>query len=319
MKNSVLKLMKLDCENVSKMIEDFILSSVRHFKRDGVIIGLSGGLDSSVAAALSFRALGREKVFALIMPDRDSEPDNIKDAVYLAKSLKIKYELLEISPILEKVGVYNLVPQDIKKDKDSLMKQFKNLRRSSTFGAHTVSLPIFRKRSSLAYVYSIPKLRIRSILLFYNACLRNLLVVGTINKSEYLTGFYDKYGDGACEIAPLQSLYKTQIRQLAQYLGLPKRIIVKPPSPDVFLGSIFTDEFIIGMSFDQLDSILCCLEIGIKSGEISKELDVEEVVVKEVEKAIATADFKRQMPITFNISQNTTNLDLSSLEKIVDV
>lgn len=311
MKISVLESMKLDCEKVSKQIEDFISSSVQNFKREGVIIGLSGGIDSSVVATLSVRALGRDQVFALIMPDKDSETSNMKDAVSLAKSLKIKYDVSDISPILDKIGIYNLVPSESLKDKKVLVERIKNLRRSSTFEVQTVGFPI---RSSLTYAYLLPKPRIRSILLFFNARIRNLLVVGTINKSEYCVGTYDKYGDGACEISPIQSLYKTQVRQLAKYLEVPKRIIAKPPTPDLFLGSIFTDEFIIGMSFNQLDPILYCIEIGMKSSEISEALGVKEAVIKEVKKAIATADFKREIPVSLNINQNSMNIDPSSLE-----
>jgi NAD+ synthase len=311
-KISILESMKLDYENVSKKIEDFISNCVQNLGRDGSIIGLSGGIDSSVVAALSVRALGRDRVFGLIMPDKDSETSNIEDAISLAKSLGIKYEVLDITPIIKKIGVYNLVPPKLQKNKEFWVK-WVNLRMSATFEAPKVGVPI---GSSLAYVYSLPKLRIRSVLLFFNAQHRNLLVVGTTNKSEYLIGHYDKYGDGACEAEPLQALYKTQVRQLARYLELPKNIIEKPPSLDIFYGSVITDEFIIGMSFDQLDLILYGLEIGMKSSEITEELDVKEAVIKEVEKAVATADFKRKMPITLDIKQNSMNVDLSNLEKI---
>lgn len=142
MKASIYESLTLDYESVSEKIEDFIRSSVQSFRKEGAIVGLSGGLDSSVTVALSVRALGPDKVFGLLMPDRDSEPQNMKDAEQLAKKLKIKYETFDLTPILRKIGVYDSLTDEIVKDKKLLMERLAETFRSATFEAKPKYLPI---------------------------------------------------------------------------------------------------------------------------------------------------------------------------------
>ncbi|MFB0563075.1 MAG: NAD(+) synthase [Candidatus Lokiarchaeia archaeon] len=320
MKTSIFDMLELDYSLVSQKIENFIRNYVELFQKQGVIVGLSGGLDSSTVATLCVRALRRDRVFGLLMPERDSETRNIKDAEQLAKKLKIKYEILDITPILRKIGIYDILPDRIMKDKKLLKKKLEEAIRVSVFEHKSVDIPVIDKNSSRgdysftftdktaelpiisiksnrrAYCFTFPKVRLRSIILYYQACLKKLLVVGTINKSEYVTSTYDEYGDGACEIAPLRNLYKTQVRQLAQYLKIPKNILMKPSSPDLLLGSMVTDEIIIGMKYETLDYILYFLEQGIKSSEIARELDVDEDTVKRVKNTVAMAKLRREIP-----------------------
>ncbi len=320
MKTSVVEMLELDYEQVSKKIEHFIESYVQVFEKKGAIVGMSGGLDSSVVATLCVRALGRDRVFGLLMPERDSETKNIKHAERLAKKLKIKYEVLDITPTLRKIGIYDILPDWIVKDKKLLMEKLKDAIRVSVFEAKSVDLPIVDPNSetrdySFSFVeksfdlptisiksrrrgfcYNLPKIRLRSIMLYYHACLKKLLVVGTLNKSEYFTSNYDEHGDGACEIAPLRNLYKTQVRQLAQYLKIPKNILMKPSTPDLLLGSIITDEIILGVKYETLDPILYFLEQGMGISEIARELNVDEETVKRVENTIAIAKLRREMP-----------------------
>lgn len=320
MKTSVLKMLELDYEQVSKKIEDFIESNVQSFGKKGAIVGMSGGLDSSIVSTLCVRALGKDRVFALIMPERDSEIQNIKDAEQLAKKLKIDYKIIDLTPILRKIGIYDVLPDRIMENKELFMEKLKDAIRVSVFEAKSVDLPVFDpnsvsddysftfepktqelptisiKSTRRGYCFTLPKIRLRSIMLYYHACLKKLLVVGTLNKSEYATSTYDEYGDGACDIAPLRNLYKTQVRQLAQYLKIPKNILMKPSTPDLMLGSIITDEILIGIKFETLDPILKLLEMGWERSEIVGELGVDENTVIRVENTIAMAKLRREMP-----------------------
>ena len=141
-------------------------------------------------------------------------------------------------------------------------------------------------------------MRLRSIFLYYYGCLKKLLVAGTLNKSEYLTSNYDEHGDGACEIAPLMNLYKTQVRQLARHLKIPRTILAKHSTPDLLAGSIITDEVITGIKYEILDPILYLLEKGLDSSEIARKLDINKDIVVKVENSIAVAKLRREMPLS---------------------
>nr|MDO8079299.1 NAD(+) synthase [Candidatus Freyarchaeota archaeon] len=302
MKTSISELLELDYELVCKKIEHFIRSFVESFQREGVIVGMSGGLDSSTTATLCVRALGHDRVFALLMPERDSEVQNLRDAEQLAIKLKIDYEVLDITPILRKIGIYEILPDKVVKNKKLLMEKIEGAIRVSTFEAKPTDLPIIDIKSGRrAYCFTFPKVRLRSIMLHYYACLKKLLVTGTITKSEYVTSLYDEHGDGACEIAPLRNLYKTQVRQLAKYLKLPRNIVTKPSTPDLIMGSVVTDETLIGMKLETLDSILYYLEQGMETSEIAVKLDVDEIMVKKVENSVEMGKLRREMPFVASI------------------
>ena len=296
-KTSIVEMLELDYEKVSGKIEEFIRNFVQSFGKEGVIVGMSGGLDSSVVTTLSVRALGRDRVFGLLMPERDSEPQNFKDAKQLAFKLKIEHKVLDLTPILRKIGIYEILPDKIAKNKKLLMEKLKEAKRASPIEAKPTHLPIIGMKSGrLGYCFTFPKVRLRSIILCYHACLKKLLVAGTISKSEYVTSTYDEHGDGACDIAPLRNLYKTQIRKLAQHIGLPKNIISKPSTPDLIAGSIVTDEVLMSMKYETLDSILYLLEKGMKSSKIAIELGIDEDTVKRVENTVSMAKLRREMP-----------------------
>jgi len=289
-------------DQLALKIEDFIRGSVKRFDKNGVIIGLSGGIDSSVVSFLSVRALGKDRVFGLIMPERESSPKNIRDAEEIANSLEIKYEKIDLTPFLEELGVYKLVPPGISRSKLVLtkgleiFKKRRGVRMIHSLGILGVATP--DELSQRVTAIMLPKLRMRSLILYYHAALKDLLVVGTTNKTEYLLGHYDKYGDGACDIEPIRGLYKTEVRRLAEYLGVPGKIIDKPPTHDLFAGFILTDEAMMGMSFEKMDLILEKLERGEIEEKIAKELGIEIEFIKEVEKAIENQKINREMPFS---------------------
>ena len=278
--------MKIEPEKAALSLGNFIREYSEKLEREGIILGLSGGIDSAVIAALCVRALGPEKTFALIMPEKDSKKEHIKDALNFAQELGIEAKLINITPYLEELGVYKLFPMDkllsSGKLKGALVrKAYHFYERKTGKLPFLESLSGFKDKEYSSYLakgnaYCRVKHRLRMILLYLYGEMENRLVVGAANKSEYKIGYFVKHGcDDAVDIMPLLNLYKTQVRELAQYLNIPTRIIKKPPSPDIMPG-IIDDEEVISISYEELDLILLALEKGWKVSDVVKTLGVEE-------------------------------------------
>ncbi len=218
---------KKDYRQIRDKIGSFLLKEIEERKTHGVIFGLSGGIDSAVIAMLCAKFV-KEKSLALIMPNSKITPESdTDDAVKIVDSLHLEYKLVDIGFIHKEYSKY-IEPNPT---------AFGNL------GA-----------------------RIRANLLYYYANARNYLVLGTSDKSELLIGYFTKYGDGAADILPIASLYKTQIRELARYLGIPSNILSKPSSPRLWEGHVAEVE--IGTTYEEIDSILYCI--------VEKGLSVED-------------------------------------------
>ena len=278
--------MKIEPEKVTLSLENFIREYTDKLEREGVIFGLSGGIDSAVIAALCVRALGLKKIFALIMPEKDSKKEHIQDALNFAKELNIEAKLVDITPYLKELGVYKLFPLDkllsLAKLKGTLVKKaYRFYERKTGKISFLESLSGFKDKEYSSYLargnaYYRSKHRLRMLLLYLYGEMQNRLVVGAANKSEYKIGFFVKHGcDDAADIMPLLNLYKTQVRELAQYLNIPARIIKKPPSPDIMPG-LADDEEVIGIAYEKMDLILLALEKGWKLSDIVKALGIEE-------------------------------------------
>jgi NAD+ synthase len=293
-------LLSIQPESVSQRLEEFIGNSVVNFKRDGVIVGLSGGLDSSVVFSLCVRAVSSSKVLALIMPERDSQPDSEIHARLQAEELGAKIEKVDLTPILAEMGIYQHIPESFFAHKTVSAIALKASHKLYT--ALTGERPLLSGLDGTAFgpmkranAYYRMKHRVRMVLLYSYAERHNLLVAGTANKTEFLTGFFVKYGDSAADIMPLQLLYKTQVRQLARFLKVPDVIISKPPSPDLIPG--LKDEFAIGISYEKLDLILAGLEMNMAATNIAEALRVKPGTIEYVAALVKRSEHMRNPPL----------------------
>jgi NAD+ synthase len=239
---------------MKKKIVDFIKRRVEIAKSEGVVIGLSGGLDSTTALFLCVEGLGKDKVLGLIMPSEMNDKRDAEDAIEVCKKLDVKYRIIEIDPVLESFGKF--LDLSNKLIKGNLMA------------------------------------RIRMCILYYFANKDNLLVVGTGNKSEYLQGYFTLHGDIACDLLPLANLYKKDVRELAKQSGVPKRIIDKTPTAGLWKGQ--TDEGELGVFYDELDEILPLLENKLSLDEIQKNTGLKIEKIKRVKERFEKTEFKRK-------------------------
>jgi len=291
---------------VSEALEDFIARQVEEFRRYGAIVGLSGGLDSSVVATLAARALGPDRVLGLLMPELDSAPESKALAQALARRLGIGHKTVGLAKFLLLAGVYGQVPLwvlGLRRFKEAMVRRYYRDFAARLGEGETPFSAVMVGTAGLqgpwldqAVAYHRVKVRLRMVFLYYYAELRNLLVLGTDNKTELAVGFFVKYGDAAADVAPLALLYKTQVRQLARFLGLPQEIIDRPPSPDILPG--ITDEYALGLDYETLDRILWRMERGMAPEVIAAQVGVKGEVVEYVEKLVRRSEHMRASPRT---------------------
>jgi len=251
-------------QGYADVIKSFISFRVNEAKAKGVVIGLSGGLDSAVTTKLCVEALGKEKVFCFLLPTENTPKEDTEDALEFAKSLGVKYRIINISGIVKKI-------------------------------ASTIHNKM--KKKEMGNIHA----RTRMIVLYYFANKNNYLVVGSGNKTELLMGYFTKYGDGACDIMPLGDLYKTQVRELAKHLKIPEKIINKTPRAGLWKGQ--TDESELGIKYEILDQILYGMEKGLKNNEIGESAGVKISEVKRRKNIVSSTQHKRKMPEIARIRQ----------------
>lgn len=265
--------LKLDWSLVATRIKRFIRDYVNRSGKKGIVLGVSGGIDSSTTAALASLAIGGEKVLGLSMPEEETyNATDIEHVRMLAEKFGFQLETIDISSILR---------------------------------VHYDSLPIYdagekRSKGNL-------KVRTRMICWYYYANRLERIVCGSSDKSETMIGYYTKWGDAAVDITPLMDLYKTQVRQLAAYIGVPKEIIAKPSTPALWPGHLAEEE--LGIKYETLDLILLGLENFLAPEEIARQLKLPSKLVLGIKARWLANEHKRRAPLTFKLGYRTTGKD----------
>jgi len=290
--------LKIDPWEQLEKLSKFLVEQVNVvFRRKGVVIGLSGGIDSACIAAVAVHALGKDKVVGLVLPETETNPISSEYAIKHARALGIEYRQIPITSTVDSVVSYEwrdqfiqkLIPEYTPGCKYNISLPTDLLERDSfSFYWLQVQTPdgeIKKKRLNLDEFHTITafaniKIRARMLHLYAEADRRNLLVVGTTNRTEFVLGDFCKYGDGGTDIEPLTSLNKNQIYQLAEYLEVVPEIINRPPSPDTFSLPVTDQEFFFRISFDKLDFLLYAWEHEVAAGDAAKALDIPENAVK---------------------------------------
>jgi NAD+ synthase len=264
MKGPVLK------DGVEKVIEHFLAEKLRKSGAKGFVLGVSGGVDSAVVLRLAARAVGRDRVLGLLMPESDSPKDDLFDAKELCSEEGVRFEVLDIT---------------------GPVKAFRDV-----LGAGA-------GRKALANV----KARCRMVLLYHYAATESRLVLGTSNKSELLMGYFTKHGDGGADLEPIGDLYKTEVRELARTLGIPDKILTRAPSAGLWKGQ--TDEDEMGISYDRLDAILLGIEQGLPEREVAKRAGTSVGDVERISRMVRLSSHKRKFPAVAKLGLRTPGLD----------
>lgn len=262
--------LQLNCETVRKVLVGFIENEVRKAGFERVVVGLSGGVDSSLSAFLAAEALGPQNVWGILMPYRTSSPESTDHAMLVVRALGINSLSVDITPMVE--AYFAMFP-----DADQVRRGNKMARERMT------------------------------ILFDHSAGLR-ALVLGTSNKTELLLGYGTLYGDMASAVNPLGDLYKTQIRQLARHLQVPTVIVEKQPSADLWVGQ--TDEAELGFTYEEVDRVLHLLvDQRYEVADLIGEESFDEKFVRAVSHKIQASQYKRRLPVIAKVSSRTIDRD----------
>ena len=293
---------------------------IQKLHKKGAVIGISGGLDSSVVLALCVRALSSDKILALMLPEKDSSPDSLKLAQILAEKFNVKYVVEEISDSLTALGCYRRRDNAVKKvfpeynesykmkitiPKDNTSKgliNFFNLSIITPTGEEKIKrLPISEYLQIVAA--SNLRQRCRMNMLYYHAKENNYCVVGTGNKNEYKQGFFVKNGDSGVDIMPIGHLFKSQVYQLAEYLGIPDEILKRTPTSDTYSAEQTQEEFFFNVPFKILDPVWLGMEMEVPAEVIAETLGLDTAyvnnVIHDIKSKTRTTEYLRYSPIFF--------------------
>jgi len=236
-------------------LKSFIKSTVTKAGAKGVVIGLSGGIDSAVATKLCADALGPENVLNVFMPSRGTPPEDYKVTSELSSQWGTEYRVVDVQPAVDALAAVLLSDAET---------------------------PLERGNISA---------RCRMIVLYNLAKKRQYLVVGTSNQSEIMMGYFTKFGDGACDMTPLANLYKTEVRQIAALIGVPQPIIDKPPSAGLWEGQ--TDESDMGIKYEDLDKILYGMEQDRTDSQIAADTGLPKETISDIRRQVQSMEHKR--------------------------
>ncbi|MBE0654673.1 MAG: NAD(+) synthase [Bacteroidales bacterium] len=306
-------------EAVNEIIYKLQQDVIYNFKRKGAVVGISGGIDSSVCMALAAKAFGPEKVLGVMLPEKDSSPDSELLARELAEKFGVKAIKEEITGALSGFGCYERRDEAVQRvfpEYDPKTYKMKiGVRQSGLFNnlppvfkliivdpngnEHDRILPA---RDYLQIVAASNfKQRTRMSMLYYHAEALHYAVVGTPNKHEQEQGFFVKYGDGAGDVMPIGNLYKTQVYQLAEYLGVPEAIISRTPTTDTYSAEQTQEEFFYQLPFDLMDRYWYGFENGYPPKEVAEVMgeteDRVEALFRNFERKRKTTEYLRMGPV----------------------
>ena len=265
--------LELDLAEVEKRIKRFIKEYIENAEADGIVLGMSGGIDSGTVAAISSLSIGGDKVTGLMLPEREtSNSKDINDAKIVAEKFGLKTTVCDITPTLE--GFYK-------------------------------SIPIFDQTEKLCKGNI--KARTRMIYLYYYANKLNMIVCGSSDKSETMMGYFTKWGDVAADISPLMDLYKTQVRKLAEHIGIPPELAAKPSTPALWPNQLAETE--LGIKYETLDLILYGLERFMTTEEIAQQLSVKKSLIEKVKSRWLSVEHKRRLPLAPKVEYRTVGTD----------
>ncbi len=299
--------LKLDLPRAAEEITAAIRSTVQQLHRRGAVVGLSGGIDSSVCAALCVRALGAQRVLALSMPEPDSSSDSGRLAQLVAGQLGIKLLLEDVGPILRAAGCYRRRDEAIR----SVIPEFAEGWKCKISLPDLVDQDVYpiysvvvespqgeRKQARLttaAFLGAVAatsfKQRVRAMMEYYHADRLQYAVVGTPNRLEYDQGFFVKHGDGAADLKPIAHLYKTQVYQLAEFLGIPEEIQRRPPTTDTYSLAQSQEEFYFALPLAQFDLCLYGKNHGLAAAEVARALGM---TAEQVERVFRQIESRRR-------------------------
>lgn len=283
-----------ETERISQRIRDYLTAT----RRKGAVVALSGGIDSSVTAALCVRALGPERVYGLHMPERASSPETIRLSTMVSDTFGFESSLEEISGVLAAAGCYRRYDEAIRKVVPDYGPDWKSkivlpsVTASDAFRIYSVVVEdpegnqSKHRLSTDAYLGVVAatnfKQRVRKMFEYYYADLLNYVTTGTPNRLEYDQGFFVKLGDGAADIKPIAHLYKSQVYALAEFLGVPEEIRTRPSTTDTYSLAQSQEEFYFSLPYERMDLCVYGLNHGVPLGEVAAATDLTAEQVQRV-------------------------------------
>lgn len=289
------------CDWIRRLLHDDI-------RRRGAVVALSGGIDSTVVGALCVKALGPEHVFGLLMPERDSSADTRRLSTALVAHLKIDHAFEDLTEILEAFGCYRRRDEAIASVVPEYQPGWKHkivlpsVTASDMYRVYSVIVQrpdgteIKARLSPEAYLKIVAatnfKQRSRKTLEYYHADRLNYVVAGTPNLLEYDQGFFVKLGDGAADLKPIAHLYKSQVYQMAEYLGVPEEIRRRPPTTDTYSLPQSQEEFYFSLPYDQMDVCLYAHNHQVPASDVARSLGL---TAQQVERVFRDIEGKRRV------------------------